>query len=176
MFPVDTIKTRMQALRQPTYLGISNAFKSIIKTEGFVGLYSGLSAVLLGAIPSHALSFFSYEYMKKKLSNDHEHHHHRPSHFTAGVAGATATIVHDFISTPLDVLKQSKNFFFFFHSSFSKGMQVYNSPFKNLFSCVKTTFKEGGIGIFFVSYPVTVLMNIPYAIVHYVTYGLFFLR
>jgi solute carrier family 25 (mitochondrial iron transporter), member 28/37 len=113
MYPVDTVKTRMQALRQPNYLGISNAFQSIIKSEGILGLYSGLSAVLVGAIPSHALSFMTYEFMKKKLTDEDEDHH-RPSNFTAAISGASATIVHDFVSTPLDVIKQSNIFIYLF--------------------------------------------------------------
>jgi solute carrier family 25 (mitochondrial iron transporter), member 28/37 len=160
----------MQALRQPNYLGVSNAFQSIIKSEGILGLYSGLSAVLVGAIPSHALSFMTYEFMKKKLTLDDEDHH-RPSNFTAAISGASATIVHDFVSTPLDVIKQSNSFFNFKE----KGMQVYDSPFKNLFSCIKSTYQQGGMKIFFVSYPVTVLMNIPYASVHFMAYGRLFI-
>jgi hypothetical protein len=57
---------------------------------------------------------------------------------------------------------------------FPLGMQVHDSPFKNLFSCIKSTYQQGGMKIFFISYPVTVLMNIPYASVHFMAYGFFF--
>ena len=105
MFPVDTIKTRMQALAAPgsgVSGTVSRAMSSIIRKEGFIGLYSGVGAVAVGAGPSHGIYFVVYEYMKSFLgATDDEH---RPLETSA--AAAAATVVADAFMTPLDVVKQ----------------------------------------------------------------------
>ena len=105
MFPVDTIKTRMQALAAPgsgVSGTVSRAMSSIIRKEGFLGLYSGVGAVAVGAGPSHGIYFVVYEYMKSFLgATDDEH---RPLETSA--AAAAATVVADAFMTPLDVVKQ----------------------------------------------------------------------
>ena len=92
MFPVDTIKTRMQlaivgggggsaATTTTTTSGgganininnnamvkstIRRAITSILKTDGVKGLYRGVVAGGLGAGPAHAMYFATYEYGKK---------------------------------------------------------------------------------------------------------------
>ncbi|KAG2267582.1 hypothetical protein Bca52824_062137 [Brassica carinata] len=63
MFPVDTIKTHMQALRPCPLkpVGIRQAFRSIIQKEGPSALYRGIWAMGLGAGPAHAVYFSFYE-------------------------------------------------------------------------------------------------------------------
>ena len=71
-YPLDSIKTRMQSiLPQETcrYKGVTDAFRTISKTEGNLRFIRGLNVVLLGAGPAHALYFSCYETMKKKLSS-----------------------------------------------------------------------------------------------------------
>lgn len=52
LFPIDTIKTRLQS---------ENGFR---KSGGFSGMYNGLGAVVAGSVPTAALFFFSYEMFK----------------------------------------------------------------------------------------------------------------
>nr|XP_018624636.2 mitoferrin-1-like [Nicotiana tomentosiformis] len=63
MFPVDTIKTQMQAIGSCPIKSISirQAFRSIVQTEGIAGLYLGIGAMALGAGPAHAVYFSVYE-------------------------------------------------------------------------------------------------------------------
>jgi len=53
MHPVDTVKTRMQALGHPgdalRGAGVRRALASVLRREGVRGLYGGVSAVALGA-------------------------------------------------------------------------------------------------------------------------------
>ena len=54
MFPADTVKTRMQVSvqrQQPRYTSVVAALRTILSSEGFSGLYRGVGAVVLGAIP-----------------------------------------------------------------------------------------------------------------------------
>jgi len=71
MFPIDTVKTRAQALAHPGQRlrggTVASAVASIIRREGFKGLYGGVSAVAVGAGPAHALYFAVYEWVKAGL-------------------------------------------------------------------------------------------------------------
>ena len=89
MFPADMIKvkilrvaplwnpplialtpsqTRMQvftASPAAMYTGIGNAFSRISATEGLRALWRGVSSVILGAGPAHAVHFGTYEFIKE---------------------------------------------------------------------------------------------------------------
>jgi asparaginyl-tRNA synthetase len=60
------------------YTGISNAMITISRVEGFRTLWRGLSSVILGAGPAHAVYFASYEAVKHRLGGNQggsEEHH-----------------------------------------------------------------------------------------------------
>ena len=48
--------------------GVWRALRNILKHEGIGGLYRGVSAVIIGAIPGHALHFMVYEVSRCSLS------------------------------------------------------------------------------------------------------------
>ncbi|GFY82410.1 mitochondrial substrate carrier family protein [Actinidia rufa] len=69
MFPIDTLKTRMQAIGSSSLpssaaLTLRQSLGSILKLEGAAGLYRGIAAMGLGAGPSHAVYFSVYELFK----------------------------------------------------------------------------------------------------------------
>ncbi len=57
LFPLDTVKTRLQSK------------KGFIGSGGFRGIYSGLSSTMIGSAPTAALFFAIYETSKKKAAN-----------------------------------------------------------------------------------------------------------
>ncbi|KAG8012150.1 Mitoferrin-1 [Nibea albiflora] len=60
MYPVDSVKTRMQSLQpdpNAQYKGVYEALKRIIRTEGIFRPLRGLNITMLGAGPAHALYF-----------------------------------------------------------------------------------------------------------------------
>ena len=67
MQPVDLIKTRMQVQDgrgKYEYKNVIDAFKSIVKYEGPLGLYRGLTPNLLGSGVSWGIYFFTYNQCK----------------------------------------------------------------------------------------------------------------
>ncbi|XP_073294254.1 uncharacterized protein [Primulina huaijiensis] len=70
MFPVDTVKTQMQALGSCPIRSVSVklALKSILRSDGLKGLYRGIGAMGLGAGPAHAVYFSVYELCKNNFS------------------------------------------------------------------------------------------------------------
>lgn len=52
IFPIDMVKTRLQASGASMYSGPINCFQTIVRTEGgYRALYRGLNANLVGVIP-----------------------------------------------------------------------------------------------------------------------------
>lgn len=73
-----------------------------------------------------------------------------------GIAGCGATVVHDAIMNPVEVIKQR--------------MQMYKSPFTTSLSCARHIFKHEGLKAFYRSYFTQLTMNLPYHSLHFVTY------
>lgn len=157
MFPVDTIKTRLQAKTSgntPRYKGVIDCATEIVRKEGVKRLYRGLPAVAFGAIPSHGLHFAVYEWAKQKL--DIDDHDMDVNPLKVAMAGSLAVMSHDAVITPLDVIKQR--------------LQVYNSPHKGVADAASSILKKEGFSAFYTSYPTTVALNVPFMSVHFVVY------
>ncbi|KAI4353448.1 hypothetical protein L6164_002397 [Bauhinia variegata] len=154
MFPVDTLKTRMQVLSgscsvQP--IGVRQALGSILKLEGAAGLYRGIGAMGLGAGPAHAVYFSVYEFCKEALSGGD------PNNSAAhAVSGVCATLTSDAVFTPMDMVKQR--------------LQLKGSPYRGVVDCVRRVLMEEGMGAFYASYRTTVVMNAPFTAVQFATY------
>lgn len=153
MFPVDTVKTHMQALGSCPIksVGVREALRSILRSEGPIGLYRGIGAMGLGAGPAHAVYFSIYEICKEFFSGGN------PNNPAAhAVSGVFATVASDAVFTPMDMVKQR--------------LQLTNSPYKGVWDCMKRVLREDGFRAFYASYRTTVLMNAPFTAVHFATY------
>ncbi|VVA16492.1 PREDICTED: mitoferrin [Prunus dulcis] len=156
MFPVDTIKTHMQALGSCPIksVGVRQALGSILKSEGPAGLYRGIGAMGLGAGPAHAVYFSVYEMSKKFFSGGN------PNNPGAhAISGVFATVASDAVFTPMDMVKQRLQL----------GNNLH-SPYNGVWDCVRKVFREDGVRAFYASYRTTVLMNAPFTAVHFATY------
>ncbi|GMI57035.1 hypothetical protein ScalyP_jg993, partial [Parmales sp. scaly parma] len=65
-YPLDLIRTRLMTDHNRSYRGITDVFRKIIATDGALGLYSGLSATLMVAVPSFAISYGVYGSLKEE--------------------------------------------------------------------------------------------------------------
>lgn len=190
MYPVDVVRTRMQSIRpQFPQQTMWTSVTQLIKTEKFK-TFRGMSAVIAGAGPAHALYFSCYENIKQfmlhrnftlypttttsnfrsatTISGDgsgrykdafakySENASFSQRALAQGIAGCGATVVHDAIMNPVEVVKQR--------------MQMYESPFKTSLSCSVHIFKHEGIKAFYRSYFTQLTMNLPYHTIHFVTY------
>ncbi|KAF2466822.1 mitochondrial carrier [Lindgomyces ingoldianus] len=158
MYPIDLLKTRMQVVNpSPTavYTGISNAMVTISRAEGFRTLWRGLSSVVLGAGPAHAVYFASYEAVKHALGgNEGGQDEHHP--LAAAASGAAATIASDALMNPFDVIKQR--------------MQLHGSIYKSVPQCAREVFRTEGMTAFYVSYPTTLCMTVPFTALQFMAY------
>ena len=65
--PADVIKSRYQSAPEGQYNGIVDVFKTLVKEEGYAGLFKGLRPALLRAFPANASCFLGMEVSKKML-------------------------------------------------------------------------------------------------------------
>ncbi|GAV58675.1 Mito_carr domain-containing protein [Cephalotus follicularis] len=153
MFPVDTVKTRMQALTfcPMKSVGVGHAVKSMLQSEGPTAFYRGIAAMGLGAGPAHAVYFSVYETSKKFFSKGN------PNNPVAhAISGVFATVSSDAVLTPMDMVKQR--------------LQLGDGTYKGVWDCVKRVLREEGFRAFYASYKTTVVMNAPFTAVHFATY------
>lgn len=146
MYPVDTVKTRMQAL--PSSPGASSpgalqVLRTVVQEQGAAGLMRGCFAIGIGCIPAHVGLFCTYEVAKARLM-DMENVEHQPIH--AAACGAMATVVHDMIITPTDVVKQ----------------RLQLGCHRNTFDCIKSVWRQEGLIAFYRSLPTTLLSECPF--------------
>ncbi|XP_026643864.1 S-adenosylmethionine mitochondrial carrier protein isoform X3 [Microtus ochrogaster] len=75
LFPLDTIKTRLQSPQ------------GFNKAGGFRGIYAGVPSTAVGSFPNAAMFFLTYEYVKCLLQTDSASHFRPVKHMLAASAG-----------------------------------------------------------------------------------------
>ncbi|KAF3352201.1 hypothetical protein VdG1_00682 [Verticillium dahliae VDG1] len=131
MYPIDAIKTRMQVLN-PTastaYNGVIQGTYKMATGEGFLSLWRGMSSVVAGAGPAHAVYFATYEAVKHVMGGNQA------------------------------VIKQR--------------MQIQNSAkmYRSMTDCARYVYKSEGLGAFYVSYPTTLSMTVPFTALQFLAY------
>ncbi|CAB4299347.1 unnamed protein product [Prunus armeniaca] len=93
LYPIDTIKTRLQA-----EVAARGGGKIVLK-----GLYSGLAGNLAGVLPASAIFVGVYEPTKQKLLKMFPENLSALAHFTAGAFGGVAASL---VRVPTEVVKQ----------------------------------------------------------------------
>lgn len=74
--PLDTLKVRLQTMPRvgpgetPLYNGLFDCARKTITKEGFLGLYKGMFAPLLGVTPMFSVCFLGFNFGKEIFSKD----------------------------------------------------------------------------------------------------------
>ncbi|KAG6018453.1 hypothetical protein E4U43_007661 [Claviceps pusilla] len=158
MYPIDAIKTRMQILHPPSstaYSGVLRSTYQMASREGLSSLWRGMSSVIVGAGPAHAVYFATYEAVKHAMGGNQAGVHHP---LAAATSGAAATIASDAFMNPFDVIKQR--------------MQIQHSSkmYKSMVDCAKFVYQNEGLGAFYISYPTTLSMTVPFTALQFLAY------
>jgi len=148
LFPLDTIRvsptqTNLQASSSGS-LSLSATFQALYKDAGFRRMWRGVESVVLGCIPAHAAFFSIYEYAKRSFHIEMDSHLY---FFSTFVTGAVATVAHDAIITPMDVIKQ----------------RIQLNGRVGALVMARKLVREEGVVCLYRSLPVTMLMNIPFS-------------
>lgn len=143
-FPLDSIKTRLQCPHGHQHQTI----RSVVGQEGFARLWRGVWSVVIGAGPAHAIYFGSYEQSKKLLGAD------STDVLRLGASGIIATTLSDAVMTPFDVIKQ----------------RLQLRQHATVLSCLQKVVQAEGWRALYISYPTTLLLNIPFHALHFPVY------
>ncbi|KAI7899352.1 mitochondrial carrier domain-containing protein [Cokeromyces recurvatus] len=181
MFPVDSIKTRMQVIQSTTTNIPSAATSALNRPQLFNGsgghrhvhssaimetaniqnvrtasrhLWRGVNSVVMGAGPAHAIHFATYEACKEAFGGKTGGGHHVLSN---AAAGACATLAHDTLMNPFDVIKQR--------------MQL--GEYRTVRECALRVYSKEGLVAFYISLPTTLTMSIPFQSIQFATYEFF---
>ncbi|KAL0094782.1 mitochondrial carrier domain-containing protein [Phycomyces blakesleeanus] len=143
LFPLDTIKTRLQSQA------------GFIASGGFRGVYSGLLSAVIGSAPNASLFFVTYESMKRLLSASIDNPQYAPFvHMTAASFGEISACT---VRVPTEVIKQRMQ---------TKQFQVTSSAVSHV---IRT---EGILG-FYRGFLSTVAREIPFTCIQFPLYEYF---
>ncbi|KAI4456762.1 s-adenosylmethionine mitochondrial carrier protein [Holotrichia oblita] len=137
LFPLDTIKTRLQSQQ------------GFLKAGGFTGIYKGIGPQVIASAPQAALFFCTYETFKHYASP------HASSHFLPIVhmTGASlAEIVACFIRVPMEVVKQRRQ-----TTKNRSSLSILISAYRN----------EGFIKGLYRGYGSTIIREVPFSIIQF---------
>ncbi|XP_028253163.1 solute carrier family 25 member 47-A isoform X1 [Parambassis ranga] len=165
MSPGDIVKVRLQCQTEskrggsskPKYQGPVHCLLSVIKEEGFRGLYRGVLPLILRDGPSYSTYFLTYSTVCEWLTdNRKEKLDWRVVMLAGGLAGMAGWTV----GTPMDVIKARLQM---------DGMRE-TKRYKGFFHCIAETVRVEGAGVFFRSLGINCLRAFPVNMVVFYTY------
>lgn len=141
LFPIDTIKTRVQSE------------KRFWRAGGFRGIYNGLGPAAVGSVPSAALFFCTYEGMKKLLLPYAEGTN--TAHYVHMSSAAVAEIVACLVRVPVEIAKQRR--------------QVISAQYTGSATSIllKAYRADGILAGLYRGFGATILREIPFSFIQY---------
>lgn len=135
--PMETVKVKFindQRSANPQFRGFFHGVSTIIKQEGFMGVYKGLTATIIKQGSNQAIRFYVMETMKDMYKGDDPK---KPvPKLLVGVFGAVAGAASVFGNTPIDVVKTRM-----------QGLEA--SKYKNTADCAMKIWKNEGPAAFY---------------------------
>ncbi|XP_063303524.1 solute carrier family 25 member 48 isoform X2 [Pelobates fuscus] len=175
--PVDLVKIRLQMQTEPliseiksikdkspfhqnptVYKGPIHCLTSIIKQDGFVGMYRGAGAMILRDVPGYCLYFIPYTYLCEWLTEDC---HTAPSASSVWIAGGIAGAISWGTATPMDVVK-----------SRLQADGVHSEKYKGVTDCIVQCYNKEGLKVFFRGISVNAMRGVPMSAAMFLTYEL----
>lgn len=181
LFPLDTFKTMRQT--DKSIKSLSSAYQRL-QEKGFYKVYSGFLASVIGSTSSSAIYFGTYEYSKRLINLYFHDVLTRPLiHSLSAISG---NVLSSIVFVPKDVIKQqmqSLSTQAAIKSSLSSSGTAATAigrtmtqntnllPIKwTTISLIKHIFLTKGLKGFYPSYRVTLLRNIPGAVLRFTVY------
>lgn len=146
LFPLDTIKTRIQATIKGKSIDYVNKANNVSK-------YSGLKSQVLASFPSAAAFFSTYDFTKHSLRHV-DHKYDTLVHMAGAVLGEASAVL---VRNPFELIKQN--------------MQI--GKYATIKEALVEIFKQNGFKGFYRGYLITVLREIPFGIIQYPLYEKF---
>lgn len=141
LFPLDTLKTRMQ-----TKVGFR-------KAGGFKGVYAGLGPAALGSAPNAAIFFLTYEAVKRRLAESPPEWQWL-CHSTAASLGETVSCI---VRVPVENVKQKMQ------------VDTHHTRMTSMFRRIWND-RRGPVRGFYTGFASTVAREVPFAFIQFPIY------
>ena len=145
LYPIDTIKTRLQAM-----IG-GGGIRALIEAGGGRGLYAGVWGNLAGVAPASAVFISVYEPVKKYVMSQLPENR---SYVGPMIAGAAAGLASSLIRVPTEVIKS----------------RMQTKEFKGPIAAVKTIVSREGARGLYAGYGAFLLRDLPFDAIEFVAY------
>lgn len=161
--PLDTIKVRLQTMPKPgpnesaLYKGTFDCLTKTVSKEGFLGLYKGMAAPLIGVAPIFAMSFLGYGLGKKIQQQTPDEKLTLVQLFYAGAFSGIFTTI---IMAPGERIKC------LLQIQHGEAKPKYSGP-KDV---VRQLYREGGIRSIYKGTCATLLRDMPASGMYFMTY------
>ncbi|XP_073974887.1 S-adenosylmethionine mitochondrial carrier protein homolog isoform X2 [Rhodnius prolixus] len=137
LFPLDTLKTRLQSQY------------GFWKSGGFKGIYKGVGPTAVGSAPCAAVFFAAYSAFKLKCTPYVNPHEQFVVQMTAATIGETVSCI---VKVPTEIVKQRRQ------ACASEGTSV---------SIFKSILKKDGVNGFYRGFWTTVLRDAPFSVIQF---------
>ena len=145
LYPIDTIKTRLQAMRS------GGGMAALLRAGGGKALYAGIWGNLLGVAPASAIFMAVYEPVKQAVTAAVSPDQSFLGPLAAGVAAGLASSI---VRVPTEVVKT----------------RMQTGEFKHAFTALRTIVaREGARGVF-AGYGSFLLRDLPFDAIEFVAY------
>eukprot|EP01025_Chloroclados_australasicus_P006055 TRINITY_DN11990_c0_g3_i2.p2 TRINITY_DN11990_c0_g3~~TRINITY_DN11990_c0_g3_i2.p2 ORF type:complete len:354 (+),score=33.87 TRINITY_DN11990_c0_g3_i2:112-1173(+) len=145
LYPIDTIKTRLQSMRE------GGGFKALISQGGGKSLYAGVWSNLAGVAPSSAIFMAFYEpskiWLAQQLSPER-------SHLAPLGAGTIAGLAASVVRVPTEVVKQ----------------RMQTGEFVKLGTALNTIITKEGVSGLYAGYRAFLLRDLPFDAIEFFSY------
>jgi hypothetical protein len=167
--PLDTAKARIQA-STTTATHYKNTLDVLVRTtrnEGFLGLYRGFGAVVIGGTPGTIAYLAGYDFFKMKLSQA-QHNISIPEsavHFCSGMLAETVACI---IYVPVDVVKERLQVQ---HSIQGESLRtITTTHYSGSMDALKRILKTEGLKGIYKGYVATLASFGPFSALYFVFY------
>mgnify|MGYP002649304024 CR=1 FL=1 len=109
-YPTEYVKTQLQLDERSTtgrrYAGIFDVVRQTVKSHGPLGLYRGLSVLVVGQVPQSAIRFGVFEALKRQvLQFDGSYNGTLPAHLKMACGLGAGVVEAVVIVTPMETVK-----------------------------------------------------------------------
>ncbi|KAI8865763.1 mitochondrial ornithine carrier protein, partial [Ramicandelaber brevisporus] len=156
-YPFDTIKVRLQTSSPNSahsFNGPLDCLRQTIRSEGFFGLYAGLSSPLFGAMVENALLFSCYSRIQNVIRRISPTNSNNSDSGGSGgeltlpqlaASGAAAGAIVSFVLTPIELVKCKLQVAALGIGSASGNGTAYTGPFQ----VIRDVYQQNGLKGFF---------------------------
>lgn len=165
-YPFDMIKTRLTTQHyhpsKRKYRDIRDAFRVILREEGFLAYFRGISATVLGVVPFAGATFMAYEFLDKAWGKPKW----KMTPVENFINGCAAAVFSQTFSFPFDTIRKKLQ-----AQHNAKAMeQVVDIEFDGMIDAFRQTVKKSGLIGLYRGTVANLMKVVPYSGIMFMTF------